>query len=154
MQHESSGAKSPLQRYVGSWQGEVTVDGAAVEPHRYTQSNTFAWILGGRFLEERGTGSNGTTFLGVWGLDASTGHFRAHYFMAPSGDIVVLTHRWDEKSQTFTGSADLGGGIQMVATDRFLDRDTYEWSFAISDPAGKVLTRMHAREQRVTGPLT
>ena len=140
---------SPLQRFVGSWRGKVTVDAPGTPPQHYTQENTWAWTLGGLFLEERGAGSNGSSFLGVWSLDTQSGKYRAHYFLAPSGDAVVLTHEWHEHSQSFVGSAELGGGVQMLAEDRFLDGDTYEWSITIQDGTGQVLTRMRGRQQRV-----
>jgi hypothetical protein len=149
MHHEPPNPNHPLQRFVGSWRGEVSVDSPGVEPQRYTQENSWAWTLGGSFMEERGTGSNGSAFLGVWSLDAQSGKYRAHYFLAPSGDVVVLTHEWSEGNQTFSGSAELGGGVRMLAEDRFLDRDTYEWSITIQDGTGKVLTRMRGRERRV-----
>jgi hypothetical protein len=140
----------PLQRFVGSWRGEVSVESPGVEPQRYTQENSWAWTLDGLFLEERGTGSNGSSFLGLWSLDAQSGKYRAHYFLATTGDVVALTHEWSEHAQTFAGSAELGGGVRMLAEDRFLDRDTYEWSITIQDGAGKMLRRMHAREHRVS----
>jgi hypothetical protein len=147
-QHPPS-TNNPLQRFVGSWQGEVRVDSPGLEPQRYTQQNTWAWTLGEQFLQERGTGSNGSSFLGVWSQDPQSGRYRAHYFVAPSGDVVVLTHDWNEHEQRFVGSADLGGGLTMRAEDRFLADDTYEWSIAIEDASGKVLTSMRACERRV-----
>jgi hypothetical protein len=141
--------QGPLHHFVGSWQGEVDVDGSAVEAHRYTQQNTFVWTLGGLFLEERGIGSNGSAFLGLWSLDRQTGRYRAHYFLAPSGDVVALTHEWQESSRTLVGSAELGQGMRMLAQDRFIDSDLYEWSIRVEDSAGTVLTRMRGRERRV-----
>jgi len=149
MQNDSCSAQSPLQRYVGSWRGEVTVEAAGVEPQRYTQTNRFVWTLGDLFLEERGAGSNGSSFIGLWSLDAGSGKYRAFYFIAPSADVVALTHEWNEADQTFTGSAELGGGVLMLAKDRFIDRDTYDWSITIQDGAGNVLTRMRSRACRV-----
>lgn len=149
MHDDASPSKSPLDRYIGSWHGEVRVDGATVEPHTYTQSNTFAWTLDARFLEERGNATNGTSFLGLWSFDARSGRYRAYYFIAPAGDVVVITHDWDERSRTFSGTADLGGGIQLLAVDRFLGRDSYEWSVTVQDSSGKILSRMQARESRM-----
>jgi hypothetical protein len=144
-----SSSSSPLERFVGSWRGEVTVDAVGSEPQRYTQENSFAWILGRHFLEERGTDSNHGSFLGIWSLDASSGKYRAHYFIAPAGDVVVLTHEWNERSRSFTGSAELGGGIRMLAEDRFIDRDSYEWRIIVQDGTGTPLRRMHGLERRV-----
>jgi len=143
-----SSCSSPLERFVGAWRGEVTVDGAGGEPQRYTQHNSFAWILGGHFLEERGTDSNGGSFLGIWSLDSSSGKYRAHYFIAPAGDAVVLTHEWNELSRSFTGSAELGGGFRMLAEDRFIDHATYEWRITVQDSTGTPVRRMHGLERR------
>jgi hypothetical protein len=145
-----SSFSSPLERFVGSWRGEVTLEGVGIEPQRYTQENAFAWTLGGRFLEERGTDSTGGSFLGVWSQDAGSGKYRAHYFMAPAGDAVVLTHEWNERSQSFVGSAELGGGVRMLAEDRFIDRDNYEWRVTVQDGSGTPLRSMHGQEQRVS----
>jgi hypothetical protein len=148
MHQESSPPNGPLQRFLGSWRGEVSVHAVGVEPQHYTQENSWAWALGGVFLEERGTGSNGSSFIGLWAVDPS-GKYRAHYFLAPSGDVVTLTHEWSEHDQTFTGSAELGGGVRISADDRFVDRDRYEWNITIQDGSGNVLTRMHGRERRI-----
>ena len=145
-----SSCPSPLERFVGSWRGEVSVDAVGGEPQRHTQQNSFAWILGGRFLEERGTDSNGGSFLGIWSLDPSSGKYRAHYFIAPAGDAVVLTHEWNEHSRSFAGSAELGGGLRMLAEDRFIDRDTYEWRIIVQDATGTPLRRMQGLERRVS----
>jgi hypothetical protein len=145
----SSVPEGPLQRFVGSWQGEVSVDGSAVAEHRYTQQNSFAFTLSGLFLEERGSGSNGSSFLGLWSFDGKSGRYRAHYFLAPSGDVVVLNHEWNEATRTFVGSAELGNGLRMLAEDRFIDSDSYEWSIVVQDSAGGMLTRLRGRERRI-----
>lgn len=149
MHEDTSSANNPLRYFVGSWRGEVSVEAAGAAPQRYTQENVWAFTLGGLFLEERGSGSNGSSFIGLWSRDARTGKYRASYFLAPSGDVVVLSHEWLEHDRKFVGSAELGGGVRMLAEDRFLDRNTYEWSITVEDAAGKALSRMHAREHRV-----
>ncbi len=149
MHKKPSSPNNPLQRFVGSWRGEVTLEVTGNEVQHYSQENAFAWTLGGQFLEERGDGSNGSSFIGIWSLDSNTGLYRAHYFLAPSGDAVVLAHEWREHDQTFSGEADLGGGVRMLAQDRFINRDTYEWSITVQDSTGATLTRMRAREERV-----
>ncbi len=149
MQAHASVAQGPLGRYLGAWQGQVSVEVPGAAPQLYTQRHTFACATGGLFLEERGVGSNGSSFLGVWSFEPQSGLYHAHYFLAPGGNAVVLSHEWNEAMLTFTGGAKLPGGARMLATDRFLDRDSYEWSIAIEDGSGRVLSRMQAREQRV-----
>ena len=56
MHSDSPASKDPLHHYVGRWRGEVSVENTGSEPQRYIQDNTFEWILGERFLQERGTG--------------------------------------------------------------------------------------------------
>jgi hypothetical protein len=142
-------SNNPLQRFVGSWRGEVQVDAPGGQPQRHVQESCWVWTLGETFLEERGAGSNGSSFLGLWRLDTRSGKYHAHYFLAPSGDAVVLTHEWNERERSFLGSADLGGGVLMRAEDRFVDRDTYEWSITVQNGDGEVLTRMRGRQHRL-----
>jgi hypothetical protein len=142
-------ATNPLHRYVGSWRGQVTVEAGSGKPKTYQQENRFAWTLGGAFLEERGSGSDGSSFVGLWAFDTKSGKYLAHYFMAPAGDVVALRHEWVEAKQSFVGTADLGGGVQMLAEDRFTSVDSYEWSIIIQDAKGAVLTRMRGQERRV-----
>jgi hypothetical protein len=149
MHSDSPASKNHLQRYIGRWRGDVSVESADAEPQHYTQDNSFAWILGELFLEERGTASNGSAFVGLWSRDAATGKYRAHYFMAPTGDVVILSHEWRESSQSFVGAAELGGGVRMLAEDRFYGHDEYEWNITVQDRAGKILTRMRGHERRV-----
>lgn len=142
-------ATSPLHRFVGSWRGEVTVEAGSGKSKTYKQENRFAWTLGGAFLEERGSGSDGSSFVGLWAFDAKTGKYLAHYFLAPAGDAVALHHEWVEAKHSFVGTADLGSGLQMLVEDRFTSVDAYEWSVTIQDAKGAMLTRMRGRERRV-----
>jgi hypothetical protein len=146
---EASPANSPLQRFVGSWRGDVTVQRAGAVASRYVQQNRFAWTLGGRFLEERGTDTNGGSFTGIWSFDEKANTYRAYYFLAPSGDVVALSHTWDEGKKTFTGSADLPGGLRMLAEDRFLGPDAYVWTITLQDSKLATLMRTQGKEHRL-----
>jgi hypothetical protein len=142
-------ADSPLHRFVGSWRGDVTVQRAGGEVTRYVQENRFTWILGGRFLEERGTDTNGDSFVGIWGSDGNANKYRAHYFLAPSGDVVTLSQAWDESKRTFTGSADLPGGLRMLKDDHFLSADAYQWTITVQDSKRATLVRTQGKERRI-----
>lgn len=141
-------ATNPLHRFVGSWRGQVTLQAGPGKPKTYQQENRFAWTLGGAFLEEHGKGSDGSSFLGLWKFDAGSGGYLAHYFLAPAGDVVALHHKWLEAEHRFVGTADLGGGVRMLAEDRFTSADAYEWSVTIQDANGVTLTRMRGQEHR------
>lgn len=142
-------ATNPLHRFVGSWHGDVTVQRAGADTLSYTQDNRFAWTLAGRFLEERGSDTNRGSFVGIWSFDEKTNKYRAHYFLAPSGDVVVLSHVWDEGRQTFTGSAELPGGLRMLAEDHFLGPDAYVWTITLQDSKHATLMRTQGKERRV-----
>ena len=142
-------AGGPLHRFVGAWRGDITVESAGGESAHYVQDNRFAWTLGGRFLEERGTDTNGGAFVGMWSFEGRANSYRAHYFLAPSGDVVALSHVWDEAKLTFSGSAELPGGLRMLAEDRFLGRDSYVWTITVQDSKGVTLARTQGKERRV-----
>ncbi len=142
-------ADNPMHRYIGSWRGEVTVQIPGKETSRYTQDNAFAWTLGGRFMEERGTDSNGGSFAGIWAFDPKTNKYSAHYFIAPSGDVAVLAHTWDQSKQGFVGSADLPDGMRILVEDRFYGPDSYTWTMTIQDKGRTTLSHTEGKERRV-----
>lgn len=145
----SSSTNSPLQRFVGSWRGDVTVQRPGAAATRYVQENRFAWTLGGRFLEERGTDSIGGSFTGIWAPGGNANSYRAYYFVAPSGDVAVLSQTWDESKHTFSGSADLPGGLRMLAEDHFFGPDAYEWTTTVQDSNHATLVRTQGKERRI-----
>lgn len=142
-------ADNPMHHYIGSWRGEVTVTIPGKDTSRYVQDNAFTWTLGGRFMEERGTDSNGGSFAGIWAFDAKTNKYSAHYFVAPSGDVVVLAHAWNPGKQGFVGSADLPDGMRILVEDRFFGSDSYVWTMTIQDKKRVTLSHTEGRERRV-----
>jgi hypothetical protein len=141
-------ADNPMHHYIGSWRGEVTVQTAGKDTIRYVQDNAFTWTLGGRFMEERGTDSNGGSFAGIWAFDPKTNKYSAHYFLAPSGSVVVLAHAWDQSKQGFVGSADLPDGMRILVEDRFYGRDSYTWTMTIQDKKRATLSHTVGKERR------
>lgn len=142
-------ANNPLHRFIGSWRGQVTVETGSGQTSTHTQENRFAWTLGGVFLEERGSGSDGSSFVGLWAFDAGTGTYLAHYFLAPAGNVVALHHKWVEAKQSFVGTAELGGGVRMLSEDHFVSADAYDWTITVQDAQGALLSRTRGRERRV-----
>jgi hypothetical protein len=142
-------ATNPLHRFIGSWRGQVTVETGSGQTSTHTQQNRFAWTLGGVFLEERGSGSDGSSFAGLWAFDAGTGVYLAHYFLAPAGNVVALHHTWVEAKQSFVGTAELGGGVRMLSEDHFVSADAYDWTITVQDAQGALLSRTRGRQRRV-----
>lgn len=138
-----------LERFIGSWKGEVSVQPAGGRESTYVAANTYSWALGGRFARDEGGDATGaTSFLGMWTYDPGLKAYRSWYFQAPGGEVTAFTYRWVERDQAFRGGADLGGGMTLEAEDRFLGKDAYEWRIVLKDKDGKALNRMTGRMKR------
>lgn len=139
-----------LEKFIGSWKGDVTVQPADGKASTFAAANTFSWVLGGRFARDEGGDLSGASSnLGMWTYDPAAQAYRSWYFLAPGGEVVAFTYKWVERDQAFRGSADLGGGMAMEAEDRFLGKDAYEWRIVLKDKDGKALNRMSGRMKRV-----
>ena len=142
--------KAVLDRFVGTWQGELEITSADGKKTAQTWRNTFAWALNGRFLKDEGGDLKGTTsFLGLWAYDPGEKRIRSWYFLGPDGMVANLDYVWDEKSKTITGKAELGGGMTIETTDRFIDKDHYDWTTSIKDKDGRLIQGITARQTRV-----
>ncbi len=140
----------PLDRFVGSWEGEVTAEVIGQEPVRYLQSIQFLWALDGWFLEERGCGANGTSFIGHRSLDPMDGVYRSVYFLAPGAHVAGVEHRWNEDEQEFLGKGSMSGRWEVRIRERFDGADAYFWEFVLEDGFGHVLACTRGELRRVT----
>ena len=141
--HAQLPAKPPelrvLERFVGTWDYQVTTRAAVWTP-RAAQSRgtaTTQWTMGGWYAEERSRDRDGSESLGLWSYDAQARVYRAWLFL-PGANMVGFASRWDESTQTFKGTTDLGNGIARTTTHHFPDRDTCEWAIVAKDRGGKV----------------
>jgi hypothetical protein len=139
-----------LEKFSGTWKGEVKVTSADGKETAFATRNTFAPVLGGRFLEDKGGAVDGSSSqVGMWRYDPVGKKYQSWYFLAPGGDAVQFTHDWIEAEQAFHGTADLGGGMTMEATDQFKGKDAYEWTITVKGKDGAVLNRMVGKQSRV-----
>lgn len=140
----------PLEKFSGSWKGEVKATAGDGKETTYATKNTFAPALGGRFLEDTGGAVDGSSSqIGMWRYDPIGKKYQSWYFLAPGGEAVQFTHDWVEAEQAFHGTADLGGGMTMEATDQFKGKDAYEWSIIVKGKDGTVLNRLVGKQTRV-----
>lgn len=139
-----------LDHFVGTWQGDIEIASADGKKTAQTWRNTFAWALNGRFLKDEGGDMKGSaSFLGLWSYDPGNKRFQSWYFLGPDGMVANLAYAWDEKNQTLTGKADLGGGMSVETVDRFIDKEHYAWSTTIRDGEGRQVQKITARQTRV-----
>jgi hypothetical protein len=143
-------ANAILDKFVGTWRGDLEFTSADGKRTAQSWRNTFAWALNGRFLKDEGGEVGGSaSFLGLWSYDPEKRRFQSWYFLGPDGMAANLAYVWDEKERTLTGKADLGGGTTLETVDRFLDEEHYAWSTAIKDKDGRLIQGITARQTRV-----
>jgi uncharacterized protein DUF1579 len=139
-----------LDRFVGTWQSE-TVSKRTGEKAQEARSkgftNTMQWVLGGRYLEDRGQAADGSSHIGLWTYEPAEKTYRAWYFSS-AGNKMDFIVRWDEKTQAFIGTCTMPNGVTMTTTHYFPDKDTYIWTGVAKDAAGKVYLNMVSTQAR------
>lgn len=139
-----------LDKFKGSWKGEVTVTAGDGKETSFHTKNAFAPVLGGTFIEDKGGAVDGSSSqIGMWRYDAAAKKYQSWYFTAPGGEAVQFTYDWFEAEQTLRGSADLGGGMTMEAIDTFKGKSAYEWTIIVKGKDGTVFNRMVGKQTRV-----
>jgi hypothetical protein len=130
-----------LDRLVGNWRFEWESKPAEWEPKgsKGTGTTTNEWILDGWFQQHKGKTDDGRLeILEIWTYDQRSKTYRAWGFMAPGGDHFEATGAWDEKSNTLTYRAKGPGGVTIVSTMRFINKDNREATRVATDAAGKL----------------
>lgn len=150
-QFEFSPERRVLDRWTGKWIADVNMNPAAWTPRgmKMTETKSCEWMVKNSFLQETGrkvSGGNGE-HQAVMGFDMRRRVYRIWLFDS-NGIATTADGTWDSKSQTMTWTSDLGIGAQMKATHRFINKDTYLYSFHIKSKNGDVLmdgSAMHRR---------
>ncbi len=146
----------PLQRFIGSWDGQFVVNFAKWTSEKTTTPLTdkVEWILGGRMIRHRFVLSppvdmQGLAFVAYnaednvyrrWDFDSGGGF--------PRGENGQTLGTWDKATQTFTWKYSAPNGETSTATDRFIDNDTLDWAQVSKDSTGKVLSDMESKTKR------
>ena len=139
-----------LERFVGTWDEEMTIKQSAWNPEAKSGagSMTAKWTLDGRFLEIRSSSKlDGSQGLSIMGHDMNTDSLRGWFFHS-HGFNHIATGTWDEKSKTLSWSADMGNGMKIASSDRFIDDNNFEWQFQIKDGNGQVMWDMTGKAKR------
>src|SRR5687767_10371585 len=101
-----------LDRWVGTWKTEFVNKAAEWNPKevKTTGKITCKWVLGGKFVEEAGSGTNGVEHRVLWWYDTSRKAYRNAYFNS-EGNATDATGTWDAKTTTMTWKAEAGPGM-------------------------------------------
>ncbi|MEE9128483.1 MAG: hypothetical protein V3T84_00565 [Phycisphaerales bacterium] len=135
--------KSPelkvLDHLVGSWRYEVVEGQANGDEKKSTATTVTKWSLQGQYIESRVTDSDGKQVaLNLMTYDSDVGVYQAWAFYPNSPKPFLFTYRWNESKKTLTGNGDLGNGITLQATTRFIGNDRYEFTGTMKDASGNV----------------
>src|SRR6266852_4330436 len=94
---------------------------------------TWKLILGDKFVGASGSSSTkGSEWRWILGYDAQQKAYR-YWFFDSEGDTVEAIGTWDEKTSTMTWKAEAGPGLIGTATHRFLNADSYEWTYVVKN---------------------
>ena len=146
--------KSPelkvLDRFVGSWRNESVGRQANGEEEKSTDTSVAKWSLQGRYIEERGTDSDGKeTFLSLCTYDSDAGVYKTWLFSPNLPPAVFSTLRWNESKKTLTsGKEDVGNGITGQLTVRFIGDDRSEFTVIVKDPSENVVMELKGKSVR------
>jgi hypothetical protein len=143
-------ALAPLGRFVGTWEKRFTIYKSEWSPQEQAKTGTHSckWILDGRHLQEDGRDSDGSAYLAVYSYDAPAKAYRVSVFRS-DGSAYQMSGKWDAGSNTFTSTQQLGDGIRMTATYRFVRPDKFEFNFIAKGGDGKVYYRLEGTGTRV-----
>lgn len=153
---QAGGKRSPelqvLERFIGSWEETIELKRAAWTPEPSTKkiSSTRKWILDGKMIENKGAWSPGNVeFLHLTTYDPKRREYRKWYFDA-NNPVPIGGNRghWDEATQTMTWRGALEDGVTTATTERFIDKDTFTWTFVAKDRSGEVVLNMEAQVRR------
>ncbi len=142
--------KSPelkvLDRFVGSWRLEQVERQANGDEEKGTGTVVAKWSLQGRYIEIRGTGSDGKEgVLEFLTYDSDAGVYKMWLFLPTLPKPLPMTLRWNESKKTFTGKGDLGNGITMQLSVGFIDNDRHEYTATVKDASGNVVVEIKGK---------
>lgn len=147
---EKTAESKILNQWVGTWKTEFVNRVAEWNPKevKATGAITCKWILGGKFVEEAGfSTSPGVEHRLLWWYDSNRKAYRQAFFSS-EGTTLETSGTWNEKTSTMTWQSDAGPGMTAISTHRFLDADTYEWTYIIRDAGGKTHLDMKGKHTR------
>ena len=140
-----------LDRFVGSWDLDVTNTPGSGEVVTGKTSETRTWTLGGKFVQfenPKTENPDEPEFQMLVTYDPATQTYPGVLMSGPSRAVVNGT--WDQakRTMTFRGKFTDEGGAKFEFTNRFLDNDHCEASGVITGANGEVLVKQIQKQTR------
>jgi hypothetical protein len=138
-----------LERMIGNWDATSVSKVAEWTPQevRTTSKVTRKWILDGYFVQDTAEISDGTQSIALTSYDPQMNAYRAWWFNS-EGNKSKSTGQWDSGSKTISYTSDLGNGITVRNSVRFIDMDNEEWNVVIKDGDGKLYLDLNIKSKR------
>ena len=140
-----------LDRFVGSWDFDVTIKSTNGVTETGQTSETRSWTLGGKFVQFENPKTekpDEPEFQMLVTYDPATKTYPGVLMSGSSRSSVDGT--WDQPTQTMTfrGKSADNSGTTFLFKNRFLDNDHSESSGVIKDAAGKVILELTQKQTR------
>jgi hypothetical protein len=141
-----------LDQMVGTWDEVVTNTATEWTPKagRSTSVTKKRWSLGSRLIRMEGIWKpDKTEFISFLTYDAATKEYRNWYF--DSGGSIprgIMRGAWDPKTRTMTWTGTDEFGNKSVGKTKIVDKNTHEWTVVVTDPNGKVMLNLRAKNTR------
>ena len=137
-----------LNHFLGKWKSFVTVTQADEASISYETTNTFSYLSGDEFVEDRALGEDEQTgHIGIWYEEE--GKYHSVYFISPGKQRIKFVYDWDPAKLQMEGKAPLPDGSTMKAIDTVIDKNHYRWEIIHTNAEGDILLNMIGEQSRV-----
>lgn len=140
-----------LDRFVGTWDFEVTNKLPNGETITGKTSEARTWSLGGKFVQFENPQTekpDEPEFQMLVTYDPVTKTYPGFLMTGPNRSLVTGTWESQTKTMTFRGNSTDTNGITFVYTNHFTDADHCEVSGVIKDATGKVIVEQIQKQTR------
>jgi hypothetical protein len=131
---EKSDELKVLDRYIGTWDGQITM--SAPEQKTSSETNTTTWAIGGKYLQAKSTTKlDDTEAMHLITYDQQKQTYKYYWFNS-AGLTFNATGNWDETKKTFTWDGQVEDGITLKMTDHFIDDNTRDMHVTVKGGNG------------------
>jgi hypothetical protein len=129
---------SLLERMIGTWDTVSIQRPAEWTPAevRTTATINRKWVLGGRFVLDNSSHSDGQESIALITFDPHDQAYRSWWFNS-EGLHNQSRGTWDEATKTLSYETEMPDGKQGRSKLHFAAPDREEWQFSVTDAAGK-----------------
>lgn len=143
---EKSDELKVLDRYIGTWDGQVNE--MVPEEKTATETGTAAWEIGDKYVQiKSSTKLDDSQAMHLITYDAQKQNYH-YYWFSSTGMTFNATGNWDATAKTFTWDGQLADSLNIKMTDHFIDDNTRELHVTVKDSNGDTVFEMKAKSTR------